>query len=88
MMGILALTSIVVIYFTFIGLARFYIGCTFVGKERYGLMLSGLLSFVLCLMILLGLPETASWVIGFFIGIDFFISGMLVTAYGFSLQST
>jgi uncharacterized membrane protein HdeD (DUF308 family) len=86
MIGILALTAIVAIYFAFNGLARFFIGCTFTGTDRFWLMGSGLLSFVLCMMILLGLPATANWVIGLFVGIDFLVFGILATALGFSLE--
>jgi len=50
-------------------------------------LLSGIIDLVLGVMILMGLPGTAGWVIGLMVGINFLMMGVAIVACALSCKS-
>ncbi len=78
MAGAVTLTWVLALYFLLVGIASFSIaGAVRDSTSRHVLLIaSGVLNVALALMIVLGLPGTAVWAIGVFLGISFLSSGV------------
>lgn len=86
MIGVLALTTILACYFILTGFTKFFFACTFEGiRGRFWIILDGIISLILGWIIMAGLPETATWVIGLFLGIDFVFFGVLAIGFARSI---
>jgi uncharacterized membrane protein HdeD (DUF308 family) len=86
LIGLLALTTIVALYFFLQGLSRLFLACSFLGEgQRFWLIVNALLSLVLGLILVLGLPATATWAVGLLVGIDMLFFGMLAVGFASSL---
>src|SRR5918992_2293434 len=84
--GTFTLTVVLVIWFVAIGVARIVIAIADRDTPGAGwLGLSGVLSFVLGLLIALELPDSAAWAIGLLVGVDLIFSGVLLIALARSL---
>ncbi len=82
--GAVALTTLLAIYFMLMGLATFAMANTFrtSGGQFWLLALAGIVNIGLALFLVIGLPGTAVWAIGLFLGISLLSSGtsLLVAA--------
>jgi uncharacterized membrane protein HdeD (DUF308 family) len=83
--GAIGLTLLLAAFFLFIGITRISLGLRI--RRAYGVggayVLAGVLDLALGVLILLGWPGTAAWVIGLFLGIELVVAGialLLVTA--------
>jgi uncharacterized membrane protein HdeD (DUF308 family) len=88
MSGAFALTVILGFFFLILGILK--IQSALAWRERPGwgwLLISGLVSILLGIIIILGLPGTALWAIGLILGIDLVFSGVALTAVGSRLTS-
>ncbi|KQT88584.1 hypothetical protein ASG48_03095 [Aurantimonas sp. Leaf443] len=76
--GAITLTWALAAYFLLIGFVTFSIAnAVRVSKGRFALLvLSGILNIALALLVVLGLPGTAVWAIGVFLGISLLSSGL------------
>lgn len=84
--GILALTTVLAIYFVIAGIAKFVFAFRFQEtRQKLWLCFSGLISLVLGGLIIAGLPGTSLWVLGLFIGIDLLFFGALLIGFYASL---
>ncbi len=85
--GIVALTILLGIFF--LVYAAFKIPLAMSWKPRPGwgwLLISGILSALLGLLVLIGLPGTATWAIGLILGIDLIFSGITLLALGSKMK--
>jgi uncharacterized membrane protein HdeD (DUF308 family) len=86
--GTYSLTVILVIWFVATGLTQTMIGIAEWKMPGSGLMiLSGIVSFVLGLLIANELPEAAAWAIGLLVGIQLIFYGMSALGTWFALGS-
>ena len=86
MIGIIALTSILIAYFFVAGITKLMWVRQLEGKnQKFWMTLNALLSIFLAIMIIAGLPQTASWVIGLLVGIDLLFFGLLLIGFSMSL---
>jgi len=83
--GIIALTTVLGIYFLFESALKMSWALSFEQKQKFWLIVSALISLALGLMILAGLPAIATWVIGLFVGIDFLFLGLMLVGFYCSL---
>lgn len=87
--GTYSLTVILVIWFVATGLTQTMIGIAEWKMPGAGLMIfSGILSFVLGVLIANELPEAAAWAIGLLVGIQLIFYGMSAIATYFALGSS
>jgi uncharacterized membrane protein HdeD (DUF308 family) len=80
--GLVAITTILGIYFFFDGIAK--CALTFqlaVGTHKFWVFLSGVISFILAIMIFAGLPEISSWILGLFVGINMLLTGIMLISF-------
>jgi uncharacterized membrane protein HdeD (DUF308 family) len=84
--GIIALTAILAVYFFLAAIAKFSLSFSFNGKEKFWLFISGVVSLVLSVLIITGLPETAGLMLGLFVGIDFLFFGVMLLGFYGSLS--
>lgn len=84
--GILALTTLLIAYFAASGILRIYYGAKMRGDGGGWMIAAGALSFVLALLVWFGLPFSATWVPGMFLGIDLVIWGVLQIAMALRLE--
>lgn len=87
MSGAFALTVILGIFFLILG--AFKIQSAMAWRQRPGwgwMMTSGILSLILGVFVLAGLPGTALWVIGLILGIDLIFSGITAMVIGSRLK--
>lgn len=82
--GAVALTTLLAVYFMLLGLATFAMANAFrvSGGQFWLLALAGIVNIGLALFLVVGLPGTAIWAIGLFLGISLISSGasLLVAA--------
>ncbi|MDB6080756.1 MAG: hypothetical protein JWO53_28 [Chlamydiia bacterium] len=81
LVGILALTTILAVYFLIASAVKMSLAFSYQQTHKFWLVVNSLLSLALGLMIIAGLPETATWVIGLFVGIDFLFFGFMLLAF-------
>lgn len=75
--GTITLTWLLATYLILSGLVNFsFVGTFPTGSRRFWLIASGVLDILLALLLILGLPGTAVWAIGLFIGISLLTSGL------------
>ncbi len=75
--GILALTTVLIAYFAASGVLRIWYGARNWRDGGGWMVATGALSFLLALLLWFGLPFSASWVPGVFLGVDLIIWGAL-----------
>lgn len=75
--GILALTTVLIAYFAASGVLRIWYGARALGEGGGWMVATGALSFLLALLLWFGLPFSAAWVPGVFLGVDLIIWGAL-----------
>ncbi|HXF28705.1 MAG TPA: DUF308 domain-containing protein [Chlamydiales bacterium] len=81
MIGVLALTTLLIAYFFLESIIKMSMAIRFgSGSQKFWMVVSSLISLFLALLIGSGLPGTASWVLGLFVGIDLAIFGVMVLA--------
>jgi len=86
--GILALTSLLAAYFLCAGIVKCVLSLRLdTAGHKFWVFISGLISLALGVLIISGLPGTAAWVIGLFIGIDMLFLGILLIGLYSSLPS-
>lgn len=87
MAGMLTLTYLVLTFFLLEGASKFVMAFDLKGQHQrwIGVLVSGFVSWVAALLVLLGLPYTAMWVIGFLLGIYFLVLGISMAMLGFGL---
>lgn len=80
--GVLSLSVILVVYFLAHGLGSIGLaGILRTGTSRwFGLLVSGVIDFVLVGIILAGWPETALWAPGLMLGVNLIITGVALLA--------
>jgi uncharacterized membrane protein HdeD (DUF308 family) len=79
--GILTLTILLAIFFLLEGISEIALALKFRAAPNWGwLLFSGLVTLLLAVIIFLGWPSTAAWVIGLLVGINMIF-------FGFSLIS-
>lgn len=86
--GAFALTLILSLFFLILGILKFQSSLAW--RERPGwvwILFSGLLSILLGVIIIMGLPGTALWAIGLILGIDLIFSGIVLIIVGSRLTS-
>ena len=87
MKGALTLTVILAVLFMVSGVFKIAQSMLLKPLQSWKwLFLSGILSFVLGVIIWLALPDAASWVIGLLVGIELVLSGSTMTTYAMSLR--
>lgn len=84
-MSTLALTVTISIYLILSGFTKFFIGCTFDGKERFLLILYSITSFVLGLLAIFMISSITTHYLAGFVGIDLLFFGTLACAYATTL---
>ncbi|MCJ8498995.1 HdeD family acid-resistance protein [Desulfatitalea alkaliphila] len=86
--GAFALTGILGIIFIFLGILKIQSALAWRDRPGWGwILFSGLMSILLGVIILIGLPGTALWAIGLILGIDLIFSGVALLAVGSRLTS-
>lgn len=88
MSGAFALTLMLGIFFVILGV--FKIQSAMAWRRRPGwiwVLTSGILSIILGIIVLTGLPGTALWTIGLILGIDLVFSGITLIALGSAVKS-
>ena len=85
--GVLTLTLLLGGFFLVVGLLKSQAALAWRPRPGWGLMLTtGILSLILGMLVILGLPGTATWAIGLILGIDLFFTGLALTALGARLK--
>lgn len=84
-MNTLALTVTVSIYLILSGFTKFFVGCTFQGKERFFLILYSITSFALGLLAIFMISSITTRYLAGFVGIDLLFFGALAVAYATTL---
>ncbi|NGX43775.1 MAG: hypothetical protein K940chlam7_02078 [Chlamydiae bacterium] len=85
--GIITLTLILTVFFFVDGIAKMVNSWQFRPIKGWGwLFFSGLLSLVLAILIFSGLPTTAAWVIGVYVGIYMLFLGVSLTTLSFYVK--
>lgn len=76
--GAIGLTLLIALFFAFIGLLRLSFGVVArnAGVPSAWHFTGGFLNLLLAILILLGWPETGTWVIGLFVGIEMLFGGI------------
>lgn len=84
--GLLTLTMLVIAFFAASGALRLYYGARLMREGAGGgwMVAGGVLSLLLAVMLLTGLPFNAAWVPGVLLGIDLTIWGVILIALGTS----
>jgi len=81
--GAIGLTLLIAILFFIRGIMQLALSVTYQrrGQSRGWYLVSGVLSLLLAVLIIAGWPETGTWVIGLFVGIELLLGGltMLIT---------
>lgn len=86
LVGLIALTTILAVYFLLESAVKFSWAFAFEQAHKFWLFVSALLSLALGILIIAGLPQIATWVIGLFIGIDFLFFGFMLLAFHSALK--
>ena len=85
--GIFALTTLLIAYFFLEAIVKMSMAIRFgTGTQRFWMIVSSLLSLFLALFITSGLPGTAAWVLGLFVGIDLLFFGFMLLGLWGSLR--
>ncbi|MEZ6097786.1 MAG: DUF308 domain-containing protein [Pirellulaceae bacterium] len=74
--GAIGLTLLIAIFFIFEGVLRLVLASQLIGGGKSWFIASGVLDFVLGLLIAIQWPASGVWVIGLFLGIDLMLLGM------------
>jgi uncharacterized membrane protein HdeD (DUF308 family) len=89
--GLISVTLVLVVFFLVDGLASVWFAVSHreaLGSRWEWILASGLVTLVLAIAILSGLPGSASWILGLIVGIDMVMAGSSLLAIGASLRST
>lgn len=81
--GVLSLTYLLILYFLLDGFAKIYFSMQLKSFQNWGwILFSGLLSLALAVLIITGLPGSATWVLGLLVGINMLFFGF--SLFGFA----
>lgn len=79
--GVLTLTVVLMILYFVQGIVQIIMGLQYRSLERSGwLIFSGILTLLVAFIIWKGFPETAHWVLGLLVGINFIVFGAAILA--------
>jgi uncharacterized membrane protein HdeD (DUF308 family) len=85
--GAFTLTLFLIGFFIAEGVLKIFHAVRYRGVSNWGWMLfSGILSLVLAVLLLVGLPLTAFWALGVIVGIDFLFSGISIVMISLSMR--
>lgn len=85
--GVLTLTFLLICFFIIDGVAKIFLGFTMRNLPNWGwIIFSGVLSLIMAGIIFGGWPETALWVIGLLLGINFVFYGISLISLALSLK--
>jgi uncharacterized membrane protein HdeD (DUF308 family) len=85
--GLVTLTILVAILFALMGMMR--VGMAWRARPRKGsgwMMASGIMSLVLALLIVLGLPSIAGSILGLFLALDLTFSGIATMVFAWEIR--
>ena len=89
MQGILTLTVVLSIFFVIEGITEIALGRKMKPLRGSGwLVFSGLLAIGMAVLIWIGWPGTAAWIIGLLVGINMLFFGVSATSLGLALRRT
>ncbi len=82
--GLVTITALIIAFFAISGAVRIYYGARLLSSKAGGgwMIAGGVLSVVLAVMLISGLPFSAAWVPGVLLGIDLIIWGVILIAIG------
>lgn len=84
--GMLAATMLLAVWFVFTGIFRF-VGASLYRFPQYGwAMVSGVITFILGVLLWAHWPVSALWFIGFAVGLNFIFSGISWTTFALRLK--
>lgn len=82
----LAVTLMLIAFFLVAGIFRVVAASVVPFRNRWSIVVSGIISFLLGILLWAGWPETALWVIGVFIGIELIFNGWSVLMLGLAAR--
>ena len=86
--GALTLTLLLAVMFAIVGAFKIALALSLRPFPSWGwLMISGLVAVFLSVLIWIGLPGTATWVIGLLVGIELLLSGWSMVVFGLSVRN-
>jgi uncharacterized membrane protein HdeD (DUF308 family) len=86
--GMMALTILLGLFFLIYGGFKIPLALSWKPRPGWGwIMTSGILTVILGLILIIGLPGTAVWAIGLILGIDLIFTGATLLALGSKLKS-
>ncbi|MFP7673972.1 HdeD family acid-resistance protein [Marivita sp. S0852] len=86
--GVFALTTVLIGYFAASGILRIFYGARSFGSGGAWMVATGLLSFLLALLLFFGLPFSAAWVPGVMLGVDLIAWGAVQIALAVKIGKT
>lgn len=85
--GIVSLTYLLIAYFFIEGASKTYYAFQVKPLKNWGWILaSGLLAFLLAILILTGLPGTATWILGLLVAINMLFFGIVLLGFTMNLN--
>jgi uncharacterized membrane protein HdeD (DUF308 family) len=87
--GLVSVTLVLIVYFLADGLASVWFAVSHreaLGRRWEWMLASGVVTLVLAIVILSGLPGSAAWALGLIVGIDMVMAGSSLLAIGASLR--
>lgn len=85
--GIITLTLLLSVFFLLEGISKIYYALELKPHYQWGwLFFSGVLALILATIIIGGLPETSTWVIGLLFGINMLFTGIAMIAVATSIK--
>ena len=88
--GLISVTLVLIAFFLADGLTSVLFAVSHrsaLGSRWWWMLASGIVTLVLAIVILSGLPGTAAWALGLIVGIDMVMAGSSLLAIGASLRS-
>lgn len=84
--GILSLTFLLIAYFLIDGLSKIYLSLQLKSYEKWGwILFSGIISLLLAVLLITGMPGTAIWALGLLVGINMLFFGFALWALASSI---
>lgn len=81
-----SLTLLIAIFFLVAGVSRLVLASQFPTKGRAWLLGNGALNLLMAALIWIGWPESGTWVIGLFVGIELFLGGLALLLFAFGAR--
>lgn len=86
LVGVATLTLVLGWLLVVNGVLKLAAGWSLRGSDRVWMAINGILTLILGIVIVASWPQTALWVIGLFLGVDLFLTGITLIAAGFALR--